>query len=94
MERGKVTVGSASREGALLEEVYISPTWTSGSAEVTLRENEYFVMGDNRNFSFDSRSWGPVKSDEIVGLVRFRLWPVNEVMAFTKPSYEPLGTSH
>ncbi|MAF80213.1 signal peptidase I [bacterium] len=74
-------------EELTLEEEYIAPAWTSGNTEITLGEGEYFVMGDNRNFSFDSRSWGSVESNEIVGIVRLRLWPINEVMAFEKPEY-------
>jgi signal peptidase I len=43
--------------------------------EITLREGEYFVLGDNRPESSDSRSWGPLPSSRIVGKVIFRYWP-------------------
>ncbi len=44
--------------------------------EWVLGENEYFVMGDNRNASKDSRRFGPVNIDHIVGEVIFRYWPL------------------
>lgn len=45
----------------------------------TLKENEYFVMGDNRSQSSDSRSWGVVHENQIIGRSFFRYWPPNEI---------------
>jgi len=74
--------------GFTIEEDYLPiGTETSGVKEVVLKDNEYFVLGDNRNYSFDSRSWGSLQKAEIVGLVRLRLWPINKVMAVEKPAY-------
>lgn len=60
---------------------------TVGEKDVTLSDSEFFVMGDNRDASFDSRQWGPLKKSEVVGSVWMRLWPLNKVMAFEKPAY-------
>ena len=40
-----------------------------------LRDDEYLVLGDNAAASTDSRSFGPVRGDDIEGIVRFRYWP-------------------
>lgn len=64
--------------GEPLDEPYINEAnWASrGMAEpVTLGPDEFFVMGDNRNHSSDSRSFGPVKRSLIVGEVLVRYWP-------------------
>ena len=49
------------------------------SFEKTLASDEYFVMGDNRAESFDSRSWGPLKKKFILGEPIVRLWPLNQM---------------
>jgi signal peptidase I len=48
-------------------------------ASAVLKANEYFVMGDNRSGSYDSRSWGPITEDEIKGRVLVRLYPFNAI---------------
>jgi len=55
---------------------------TSGELVVTLKNNEYFVMGDNRPFSSDSRVWGVVPDDDIIGEVLLRAWPLNQISVF------------
>lgn len=63
-----------------VEEEYLPlATKTPGTFEVSLGSDEYFVLGDNRPYSFDSRSWGPVKRGEIVGIARLRVFPLRDI---------------
>lgn len=55
---------------------------TSDLPKVTLTEDEYFVMGDNRAFSYDSRSFGPIHKKDLIGRVLFRAWPLNTVKLY------------
>jgi len=79
---------AGSGEGVILDESYLDEsTRTSGEIKVAFNEDEYFVMGDNRVYSFDSRSWGSLPKEDIMGLVRFNLWPLGEARAIENPIY-------
>lgn len=73
-------------QGVVMEETYISEE-TPGQTMITLGESEYFVMGDNRNASFDSRRFGAIKISSIVGRTWLRGWPFTRISIFNIPNY-------
>ncbi len=75
----------------VLDEPYLDPSLRSDdSFDVTLSSDQYFVMGDNRLHSYDSRTWGALSTGNIIGTVRVRLWPANDIGLFTAPAYAPV----
>lgn len=57
----------------------ITSETTPGSVDMTVPEDEVFVVGDNRTNSLDSRAIGTIRSDEIIGELSFRIFPFNKV---------------
>lgn len=71
------------------EETYLPEEYLSaGKRVLTLKADEYFVMGDNRPSSLDSRYFGAVKRDAIVGRVWLRGWPFDRWKVFDRPEYD------
>jgi signal peptidase I len=64
--------------GVVLDEASYLPSFTATSGDETynLSEKEYLVLGDNRSHSSDSRFWGPVPTEDIIGKVVLRAWPL------------------
>ncbi len=86
--------GDVYVNGEVIEEPYINePTRLMGSyislmmitenyskeKPLVIEDGYFFAMGDNRNYSKDSREIGPIPVDELIGHATFRFWPLNEL---------------
>lgn len=80
--------------GDALNETYLDPgTITSGNIRTTLGSDQYYILGDNRGVSLDSRIFGPLPRREIVGRAWLRVWPFNSFEHFVPPVYQTLTTN-
>jgi len=95
-ERLLIRSGSVYINGHKLDEPYLPEEWVNQNnwpedpnGEV-IPPNQYFVMGDNRNRSQDSRFFGPIGRDRIDGKAWFRIWPLSSFGSIYKkmPSVE------
>jgi signal peptidase I len=76
-------------QGQTLEEPYLpSQVETIGNSQaVHLGDGQYYVLGDNRMASSDSRVWGILPQEDIVGRVWLRVFPINRLEFFKTPTY-------
>jgi len=92
VENGQIIIVNATYpNGVVLNESQYLPAElkTGGQLSVRLGADQYFVLGDNRPASSDSRSWGPANRSEIVGRVWMRAWPFDRLQIFhsLQPSF-------
>lgn len=83
------TVYATSGEKIVLDESYVEESRTSyidyKYSDYTLKDDEYFVMGDNRAGSYDSRTWGPINYSQISGRALVRVFPDTELFPGKAP---------
>jgi signal peptidase I len=73
-------------DGVPLSEDYVAePIRDTGRWE--LADDEYFILGDNRNHSYDSSEYGPVHESLLLGVIKFRFWPLDSLRGFSAPEY-------
>ncbi|MDP9325935.1 MAG: signal peptidase I [Candidatus Dormibacteraeota bacterium] len=90
-DRLKISKGQVSINGRRLNEDYLPETWTSSDTwnngnQDTVPADSYFVMGDNRNHSTDSRFLGYQKKDQFLGKAWVRIWPLSQFRVFSPDS--------
>lgn len=83
--------------GIILEEPYLAPnivifggSYLRENQEITVPPDKYFVLGDNRPHSSDSREFGPVTKEDFIGKAILRYWPFTEFGYLPHPSYPGL----
>lgn len=93
-EKIKLEKGSVFINGEKLQEVYLpSNTVTLPKSlmiegqDVLVPLNEYFVLGDNRQHSSDSRDWGTVPRSSIIGKAWLRYWPIRKISLIPQVVY-------
>lgn len=87
IKNGQISIINKNEKWILDETNYLSDIYTAGEIKVSLSENEYFVLGDNRAFSSDSRRWGPLSREFIIGKVYLRAWPFTALAKIESPDY-------
>ncbi len=89
ISEGKVKIYNTDHANgvALNETGYLDQDFTAASQTVTLKPNQYFLLGDNRSSSLDSRFFGPVDYKFIVGRVWVRGYPIDRWKHFATHDY-------
>jgi signal peptidase I len=76
---GKVFRNGVRERGAYIQSCITGRSVCNFAAEITVPAGHYYMMGDNRGVSDDSRFWGPVPQASIIGTAFFTYWPLNRI---------------
>lgn len=87
IKNGTILITKDGKTFTLDEKKYLPAVSTEGNVHIVLKENQYFVLGDNRPFSYDSRRWGALPREDIVGKAVLRLYPFSSISYIPSPAY-------
>ena len=83
----EVRAGKVFINGSKLDEPYTAEDSRNDFGPIVIPAGHYFMMGDNRNLSADSRFWGPLDRNRIVGRAWIRFWPLDKIGFMRTPPY-------